>query len=279
MIETVKFIAVAVVLGYVFVVATIYLAQRRLQYFPDNKGMTPAAVGLSGVETVRLATEDGETILAWYSPPAPGRPTILCFHGNAGEIGDRAGRIAAYQAQGVGVLFVSYRGYGGSTGSPTESGLVIDALTAYDWLRQRAIAPNDIMLLGESLGTGVAVQLATRRKVGAVALEAPFASAADIAAQIYWWLPARLLMKDKYNSIEHIPRIEAPLLIIHGDLDEIIPISEGHRLFAAARGPKEMMVIKGGSHASIFGEATWARELEFFARVMAQHRAAAAIMR
>jgi uncharacterized protein len=276
-IASLKFLLAVAGIGYLAIVAGMYLGQRKLQYFPDNKHLMPSMVGLSGVEVLRIKTEDGENIVAWYSPARSGQSTIIYFQGNGGDISDRAERFASYQAKGMGALFVSYRGYGGSTGSPSERGLVLDAIAAYEWLASR-IGSCDIVVVGESLGTGVAVQLATQRKVSAVALEAPFASAADVGAHEYWWLPVRLLMKDKFNSIEHIARIGAPLFIIHGDLDEIIPISEGRRLFTEAKEPKEMVVIKGGSHASIFEEETWARELKFFARVMAQHRAAAAIM-
>ena len=168
------------------------------------------------------------------------------------------------------MLFVSYRGYGGSSGTATEPGLITDGLTAYDWLRQRGVPANQIMLVGESLGSGVAVQLAARREVRAVALEAPFASAASVAAGVYWWLPVRLLMKDKFDSIDHIAKIRAPLLVIHGELDEITPLTEGQRLYAAASEPKEMLVIPGALHNASFGGETWAREIEFFDRVVGQ---------
>jgi fermentation-respiration switch protein FrsA (DUF1100 family) len=263
-----RFAAIAVALAYLAIVAAIYLGQRKLQYFPDNKGLTPMAVGLAGVEIVRITAEDGESILAWFAPASPGRPTILCFHGNAGEMGDRAERFAAYRAEGLGVLFLSYRGYGGSSGKPSEAGLVMDASAAYDWLAAHGLSSRDIVVVGESLGSGVAVQLAVRRKVTALALEAPFASAVDIAAQIYWWLPVGLLMKDRFDSMSQIGRIGAPLLIIHGDKDEIIPLAEGRRLFAAAKEPKEMIVTPGGTHVSIFGEDSWAREVDFFERVL-----------
>jgi fermentation-respiration switch protein FrsA (DUF1100 family) len=263
-------ILVAVAFAYLVIVAVMYLRQRDLQYYPENKGLTPSSIGLSGIEVVELVTPDDETVLAWYSPAEAGRPTILYLHGNAGEIGDRADRFAAYQSQGFGVFFLSYRGYGGSTGSPSEKGLVTDGFAAYDWLTARGIEGRDIMLVGESLGTGIAVQLAAGRPVGAVALEAPFASAADIGAKVYWWLPVRLLMKDKFDSLDHVAKINAPLLVIHGEHDDLIPLSEGERLFAMAKEPKEMVIVDGGSHGSIFGEETWAREAAFFDRVRAR---------
>jgi len=270
MMTTVRFVLIAAIVAYLVIVVAMYLRQRHMQYFPTDRGLTPEVVGLSNVEVARLPTPDNETIIVWYAPAQAGQPTVLYFQGNGGEIGDRAGRFAAYQARGLGVLFVSYRGYGGSSGRATEPGLIADGLTAYDWLRQRGVPASQIMLVGESLGSGVAVQLAARREVRAVALEAPFASAASVAAGVYWWLPVRLLMKDKFDSIDHIAKIRAPLLVIHGELDEITPLTEGQRLFAAASQPKEMVVIAGSTHNTTFGGETWAREIEFFDRVVGQ---------
>ena len=270
MMKTVRFVLIAAIVAYLVIVVAMYLRQRQMQYFPTHRSLTPDVVGLSNVEVARLPTPDGETIIVWYAPAQAGQPTILFFQGNGGEIGDRAGRFAAYQSQGLGVLFVSYRGYGGSSGTATEPGLITDGLTAYDWLRQRGVPANRIMLVGESLGSGVAVQLAAQREVRAVALEAPFSSAASVAAGVYWWLPVRLLMKDKFDSIDHIAKIRAPLLVIHGELDEITPLAEGQRLYAAANEPKEMMVIRGALHNASFGRETWAREIDFFGRVAGQ---------
>ena len=165
------------------------------------------------------------------------------------------------------MAYVSYRGYGGSTGSPTEQGLITDANTAYDWLIAKGVAPQNIALLGESLGSGVAVQIAAQKQVGAVALNAPYTSTADVAARIYWWLPVRVLMQDQYKSIDFIADVKAPLLVVHGDQDILIPLEFGKRLFAAANEPKEIEIIQGFGHDAMFEEAAWAREVEFFDRV------------
>lgn len=254
------------VTAYVFIAAFMYVTQRGHQYFPGHQALAASAVGLKGVEDLKLESTDGETLQAWYSKARPGKATILFFQGNGGEIADRAERFAAYQAEGFGVFFLSYRGYGASTGTPSEVGLVNDARAAYDWLMARGVKPQDIMLVGESLGGGVAVQLAAERPVKAMALEAPFASAANIAAAAYWWLPVRLLMKDKFDSSAVIGKVKVPLLVIHGDLDGIVPLSEGQKLFALANEPKEMVVIPGGTHGSIFSPESWVREMDFFDR-------------
>ena len=253
---------------YLIVVAAMFLMQRTLQYFPSNKGLTPLVLGLSGVSAHTIGTPDGESIVVWYSAPPQNRPTILYFHGNAGEIGDRDERLKFYQANGYGACFVSYRGFGGSTGAPTEAGIMTDAESAYSWLLDQGVSAKTIALVGESLGTGVAVQIAARHDIGAIALEAPYTTTADIAAPIYWWLPVRLLMRDQFRSVDYVTGLNAPLLMTHGDADQVIPVDLGKRLFAAVAGPKELNIVPGGDHNSIHEKTTWAREVEFFNRVI-----------
>ena len=259
-----------VFVGLVYLAAALgmYVFQRKLQYRTENKGLTPESVGVVGARVETLITPDGEKIIVWYAPAEKGKPTILYFHGNAGEIGDRPLRFNYFHSRGFGVAYVSFRGYGGSTGSPTEQGLITDGTTAYNWLIEKGIAPQDIALLGESLGSGVAVRIAAAKQVGAVSLNAPYTSTADVGARIYWWLPVRLLMKDQFKSINFIGQVNEPLLVIHGDQDILIPMEFGKRLFAAANEPKELQIIPGFGHEVLFEEITWAREVEFFDRVM-----------
>lgn len=258
-------------MAYLAIMLFMYLQQRSLQYFPSRDGTPPEEAGLSGATEERVATPDGETIVLWHAPAEEGMPTILFFHGNGGELAGRAQRMAYYQAQGFGALFVSYRGYGASTGAITEEGLMTDALTAYDFLRARGVAPERIAVVGESLGTGVAVQLAALKPVGALALEAPFTAAVDVAARIYWWLPVRFLMKDQFLSRAHIMDVNAPVLILHGDADGVIPVEQGRMLFELAAEPKELVILPGQGHDAIGSPEVWAREADFFrARLMAQ---------
>ena len=254
-------------LVYVAIVLAMVTFQRQLQYFPTQRAPLPSQVGLVGVTVIDLVTPDAETVRLWYAPAAAGQPTVLYFQGNAGEIADRADRFATYQSQGLGVAFLSYRGYGDSTGSITEAGLMLDASTAYDWLIEQNIAPQQIMLVGESLGTGVAVQLAATRAVGGVALEAPYTSTADVAAQIYPWLPVRWLMRDQFRSADHISKVTAPLLIQHGDADRVIAYGFGQRLFAGANEPKIFETLANQGHEALFDPKTWAREIAFFAQL------------
>ena len=254
-------------LFYAVALSGIYAFQRDLQYFPTRRDPPPEEAGLNGVERVTLPTPDGETLVLWVSPPQSGRPTILFLHGNAGEIADRADRFAFYQAQGYGVAFLSYRGYGGSTGAPSETGLLTDAKAAYDHLRQQGIAPDRIVLVGESLGTGPAVITAAANPVAAVILEAPYSTAVDIARRAYPWAPVGLLMKDQYRSRDHIAAINAPLLILHGQKDRVIPPGFGKRLFDAARDPKTFLSLGPVGHEALFDPATWAAGAAFIDRL------------
>ncbi|MFO0992969.1 MAG: alpha/beta hydrolase [Hyphomicrobiales bacterium] len=251
---------------YLALLVVIYLLQRHLLYHPSHVQVSPEDVGLAGVEVVNLATQPDEKLIAWYAPAQAGKPTILFFHGNAGDISGRAERFAYYQRAGYGVMFLSYRGYGTSTGSPSEAGLISDANAAYDWLVQHDVPASKIVLVGESLGTGVSMQLAAHKPVAAIALEAPFTSTADVARLSYWWLPVGLLMKDQFKSIDYVKDIRVPLLVMHGTDDRLIPLQMGERLFAAANEPKEFVAIANGTHGSIFSEPAWQHEIEFFNR-------------
>ena len=248
--------------AYLMILLYMYVQQRSLQYFPGREGTPPEALGLSGVSEHRVKTADGETIVLWHSPARPGQPTILFFHGNGGEISGRHERMSFYQSQGIGALFVSYRGYGASTGKISEQGFLTDALTAYEFLLARGVEPEKVALVGESLGTGVAAPLAALRPVGAMVLEAPFTAAVDVAAEIYPWLPVRWLMKDQFRSRDVIGRVRAPLLILHGDADGVIPVAHGRRLFELANEPKELEILPGGDHDAIGSPAVWARGVD-----------------
>jgi len=249
---------------YALIVAYMFFNQRHLLYHPDVKRVDPTTIGISGSEVTTITTPDGEKLVAWYAPAAAGRPTVLFLHGNAGSIAERPLRFQYYRQAGFGVLYLSWRGYGGSTGQPSEHGLLVDANAAYDWLTAKGVSPDKLVLVGESLGSGVAVQLAASRPVAAVALEAPYTSMVDVARSHYGWLPVGLLLLDRFDSIDAIAKVRAPLIIFHGDADPIVPFALGKRLFEAAPGPKRFVAIPGGTHESIFEEATWAQEVAFF---------------
>jgi uncharacterized protein len=239
------FIAAA---GYAAFAALMYFVQRSLMYFPETARTAPAAAGLPQAQEVVLDTADGEKVIAWHVPPRGDAPTVLYFHGNGGSLRLRADRFQRIAAAGVGLVALSYRGYGGSTGKPTEDGLINDARAAYAFAADRY--PR-IALWGESLGTGVAVALAAEKPVTRMVLDAPYTSALDLARANHWYLPVRLLMKDQFRSDQRIARVKAPVLIMHGEVDQIIPIAHGERLFAMIPGPKQFVRFPGGYHVDL----------------------------
>ncbi len=256
-------LVVIAALLYAVVLVGMYLGQRQLMYFPSNDDPLPGDVGLAGVSVERLETRDGERLVLWHAEPAPGQPTILFFHGNGGEMAHRNGRFAAYQAAGLGVAFLSYRGYGGSSGTPTEAGLHMDADAAYGWLRDQGIAAEDIVVVGASLGTGVAVQLAARAEVAALVLGAPYSATDDVAAGVYPWLPVRLLMRDRFRSVDHIGSVRAPILIQHGTADTVVPFASGQALHGAAPQGTRFVAIEGAGHEVLFDPSLWQGEIAF----------------
>ncbi len=197
--QTLLTIAAIAAALYLAALIALYVFQRSLIYYPDPTRYTPAQAGLSGVREVVIETQDGEHILAWWAPASPGRPTFLYFHGNAGGLITRADRIKRFAGAGLGVFMPAYRGYAGSSGKPSEAAIVADALLAYDYLRKAGIAPDDIIAYGESLGSGVAVQLAAARPVSALILDAPYTSLPDIGKHLYPFAPVATFMVDRFE--------------------------------------------------------------------------------
>jgi fermentation-respiration switch protein FrsA (DUF1100 family) len=244
----VKWTFIIAAAGYLGLGALMYFAQRALMYFPDRARTPPAAAGFAQAQEVTLETADGERVIAWHVPPREGKPVVLYFHGNGGALNLRVDRFRKIVAQGFGLLALSYRGYGGSSGKPTEEGLIADARAAYAFAAERY--PR-IAVWGESLGTAVAIALAAEKPVERVILDAPFTSTADVAADLYWFLPVRLLLKDQFRSDQRIKRVSAPVLILHGEADTIIPIAYGERLLAMIPGKKQMVRFPGGYHVDL----------------------------
>ena len=253
-------IAVAV---YGTLVALMFTFQRTLLYHPSAGLMDPAAHGLPEMRRVTLETDDGLLLTSWHKEAGGGRQTLVYFHGNAGHIGHRASKVKPYLDAGYGVLLVGYRGYGSNPGSPTEENLLLDGKAALDFLGRENVPISKIVLYGESLGTGVAVALAQNKGINALILEAPFSSIADVAAQHYFYVPARHLVKDKYNSVSRIKNVDAPLLLIHGQRDRIVPWKFGKILFDHARKPKEHFSIPEASHNNLYDFGVPRKVIEF----------------
>jgi len=246
-------IAAAALAGYGVFVGGLYVAQRHLMYHPGGDLPVLAQSAIAGFEQVRLSTEDGLELLAWYLPAEGGRATLIVTHGNAGHIGHRTPKLAAYADAGYGLLLVEYRGYGGNPGKPDEDGLYLDAEAGFAFLESRGVLPERIVAYGESLGTAVAVEMAARYPVAAVILESPFTSIADVAASHYWYVPmARWLVLDGFHAERRIERIDAPILMLHGARDSIVPTRMGENLFAAANDPKQFWLAPEADHNDLY---------------------------
>lgn len=245
-----KWLLILAVLLYGGLLALMYVFQRALMYFPDARRTPPAVAGLPQAEEVGLITSDGEKLVAWHVASRGDRPLVLYFQGNAGGLDLRAGRFRWLTADGTGLLALGYRGYGGSTGKPSEQGLIRDAIAAYDYAAAR-YPPARIVLWGESLGTAVAIALAAERDVGGLILDAPFTSAADVGAAVYPFIPVRWLIKDTFRSDLRIAKVRAPVLVLHGDRDRVVPLRFGEALFALANEPKRMVRFPNGTHVDL----------------------------
>ena len=243
-------IGVIAVCCYVGFAAMLYFAQRSLMYFPDRTHTTPAETGLPEATEVPLTAADGVPIRVWHVPPQGGNPVVLYFHGNGGALRYRVERFRKLLTAGIGLIALEYRGYGGLSGSPSEQGLIRDAEAAYAYAAAHYPA-QQIVLWGESLGCGLAIALAAEKPVGRVILEAPFTSALAIAERRYWYLPVRLLMKDQFRSDRRIKKVTAPLLILHGAHDRVIPFAMGERLFELANKPKHIVRFLDGGHEDL----------------------------
>jgi hypothetical protein len=238
------FALVAIIFG-----AMLWHFQRSLIYFPFGAVPAPLEVGLAGVEAVTIATADGERLQAWFVPADGNAATVVVFNGNAGNRAYRAELAQGLRARGLGVLLFDYRGYGGSTGRPTEQGLAEDARAIRRYLLSRPdVNAARIIYFGESLGAGVAVGLAVESPPAALVMRSPFTSLVDAGKVHYPWLPVGLLLRDRYTSLDRIANVKCPIAVIAGDRDAIIPITQSRALFDAAREPQTLTVIKGADH-------------------------------
>lgn len=239
---------------YLLLVVFVYFYQRNLQYFPDraNPG-PPKDAGVPEMSVVYYETADRLKLHAWFAPPRKkdGRIVVM-FHGNAGNIAGRGVKARYFLDRGYGVLLAEYRGFGGNRGRPSEQGFYADARAALKWLEAQGYGAGSFVIYGESIGTGVAVQIALEVQPRYLILECPFSSAIEIAKQRYPILPVDAMLHDRYDSIGKIARVHSSLLIVHGDEDPVIPIESGKKLFDAANHPKEFCSIAGGGHSDLY---------------------------
>ncbi len=256
--------------SYLALVLLIYVGQSRMVYFPDKQlSNTPEIFGLD-YSSVSIATADGETLHGWWVPVPDAKGTVLFFHGNAGNISHRINYLTMFSRLGYNTLLFDYRGYGQSSGTPSESGTYLDAQAAWQHLTvTQKIASEQIVLFGESLGGAVASWLAAREKPGLLVLASTFTSVPALAAQIYPFLPVRWISRFDYNTLESLHSVTCPVFIAHSPQDEIVPFQHGQQLFQAASEPKHFLTLEGGhNNGFIFMQPTWQRALGAF---MDQH--------
>ena len=244
--------AVAIV-AYGGLVSCMWLFQRKLLFRADRARPEPAACGVPEMRAVAIAVADGLTLHAWYRPrPTTGAPVVLYFHGNDAHLGTRADKVRTYLDAGFGVLLMSYRGYGGNPGRPSEQGLYRDARAALAFLAAEGVRPADIVYYGESLGSGVAVQLALEATPAALVLEAPYTDIAAVGQRCFPFVPVRLLMRDRFDNLAKIPEVRTPVLVIHGEQDRTTPVDFGRTVHAAAPEPKEARFYAEAAHIDLY---------------------------
>jgi uncharacterized protein len=226
----------------VVIVGLLWVFQRRLIYLPTQAVPDPPA----SVDEIIFETEDGLSLGAWLVEADDPRATVVVFNGNAGNRSHRVRLGEALARRGFSVLLTDYRGYGGNPGSPSEDGLARDARAALAWVGQRSSGP--IVFYGESLGAGVAIGLAVEIPPEALILRSPFMSLPDIASVHYRWLPTSLLLHDHYSNLERIATIEAPVLVVAGSADRIVPPDQSRAIHDAANQPKELVIVEGAGH-------------------------------
>ena len=245
-----KWLLALVLMGYFCDIVALFLQRSLIFPIPPVGRTGPANAGFPEAEEHILTTGDGEKVIIWYVPAKPGHPVVLFFHGNGEVLAGRVSRFRGITADGTGLVALSYRGYAGSTGKPSEQGLLNDAAAAYAFTAAR-YKPEQIVAWGFSLGTGVAVALAADHPVGKLILEAPYTSIADVAAPMFRLVPVHRLLRDQFHSDERIARVTASLLIMHGEKDPTILIRFAERLFALAREPKQFVRFPEGGHDNL----------------------------
>lgn len=270
--------ALSIAVAYLCICAAFFVMQGRLTYFPARPvRLTPRDVGIP-FEEVALLAADGIRLHGWAVDAPSAAPWILFCHGNGGNIAGRLDTVAAFRRMGCGLLMFDYRGYGRSEGTPSEAGLYADAEAAWRYLAEtRGIAAPRIVIYGESLGGGVATELALRHAPGGLILQSTFTSVPDVGAPLYPWLPVRLLCRHRFPSVERVGAIRCPKLVMHSPQDTVIPYALGRRLFEQAAEPKTWAELSG-DHNTPLGD-DWARAVQDFLRIhLGNHAAPPAVV-
>nr|WP_242468823.1 alpha/beta hydrolase [Rhodovibrio salinarum] len=239
--------------GYSLLVAVLYTQQRQILFKPNRTAPDRPTDAPSGFLEITTETADGLTLRHWYvPPPLDARGVVVVLHGNAGNRAGAYEKFRPIHDWGYGLLLADYRGYGGNPGTPSETGLIADGRAVLAWLAGQGVPGAQIVLYGESLGSGVATALSAEQAVGGVVLEAPFTSIAELAQQQYWYVPARQLVRDRFDNRARIGDVGAPILILHGEQDSTIPIDHGAALTTRAGDNAQLIRFDDGTHLNIW---------------------------
>ncbi len=244
----------SIIIAYLVLLVFIYFYQRNLLYHPSENNYQNDKIQFS-YDEIFIKVDDKIKLKSWIiNKNLKKFKTLVFFHGNAGELSNRIYKLNELNKLDINILLISWRGFSGNEGSPTEDNLYKDAEAAIQWLNRKGVKNNRIILYGESLGTGVAVEIGKKNNFNSIILESPFTSMENAAKIYYPYLPVKLLLKDKYDSLSKITTIKTPILIMHGKKDDIVPFSMGKELFEKANNPKHSYFTSDDDHMMEFND-------------------------
>ena len=239
---------------YFLVLVFLYFYQRNLLYHPNENNYSGDKISVD-IEKVKIQTADNIELLGWYHEKnLKDYKTLVYFHGNAGSLENRIHKLNHFQDMNINFLIIAWRGFNGNKGKPSERGLYVDGKSAIDWLIKKGVDEKNLILYGESLGTGVATHLAQNKNYAGVILETPFTSMVDAAKNFYPYIPINLLLKDKFENFKKVKNINTPILVMHGEVDQIVPFSMGKKIYEIANNPKYSYFTKYDDHMMEYDE-------------------------
>jgi fermentation-respiration switch protein FrsA (DUF1100 family) len=247
-------IIIGIIVIYSSLLVILFIFQRNLMYHPQENNYFGDKLKVE-IEKVNITTIDNINLLGWFHKKDLNKfKTIIYFHGNAGTLDNRIHKLNHFKDMEVNFLIIAWRGFSGNQGSPSEKGLYIDGRSAVNWVLKQGVIEEDIILYGESLGTGIATELAQHRNFAGVILETPFTSMINAAKKFYPYIPVNLLLKDRFENFKKIKNINSPVLIMHGEKDTIVPFTMGRKMYQLANEPKYSYFTKHDDHMMVYNE-------------------------
>jgi fermentation-respiration switch protein FrsA (DUF1100 family) len=247
-------ILLGIIVVYISVLVLLFIFQRNLMYHPNENNYFGDKLEVN-IEKVNIKTPDNLNLLGWFHKKDLNRfKTIVYFHGNAGTLENRIHKLNHFKDMEINFLIIAWRGFSGNEGKPTEDGLYKDGMSAVNWIINQGVKEKDIILYGESLGTGIATELAQHKNFAGLILETPFTSMINAAKEFYPYIPVNLLIKDRYENYKKIKNIKIPILVMHGEKDTIVPFSMGKKIYQLANEPKYSYFTKHDDHMMVYDE-------------------------